>query len=83
MSLLGNKTNNAYEFLIMIDDCINLRFNSILNNLVLVLRNSNFSSIISIQYDKILSKQARSSVNNVICGGLNTDESIESFLIIK
>lgn len=80
LAYIQNKTDNAYEFLIMIDDCIDVRFNKILNNLILVLRNSNFSTIISLQYDKLLSKQARSSVNNIICGGLNTDEAIESLL---
>lgn len=80
LAMIQNKTCNAYEFLIMVDDCINIRYNNVLNNLILVLRNSLFSSIISIQYDKLLSKQARSSVNNVICGGLNTDESIEGIL---
>ncbi len=77
---IQNKTNNAYEFLIIIDDCVDVRFNKILNQLILVLRNSMFSTIISLQYDKLLSKQARSSINNVICFGLNSDESIEGLL---
>lgn len=80
LATIQNKTDNAYEYLIMVDDCIDVRYNKILNNLILVLRNSLFSTIVSIQYDKILSKQARSSVNNICCGGLNTDESIESII---
>ena len=80
LTLIQNRSSNAYEFLIMVDDCIDVRYNKILNNLILVLRNSNFSTIVSIQYDKILIKQARSSVNNIVCGGLNTDDSIESIL---
>lgn len=77
---IQNKTDNAYEFLIIIDDCVNVRFNRILNELILVMRNSMFSTIISLQYDKLLSKQSRSSINSIICFGINSDESIESLL---
>jgi hypothetical protein len=80
LTKINQTTNNSYRFLIMVDDCIDVKFNKILNELILVLRNSNFSSIISIQYDKLLSKAARSSVNNICCGGINLDESIESLI---
>lgn len=77
---LQQATLNSYTFLILVDDCIDVKFNKILNELILVLRNSNFSSIVSIQYDKLLSKASRSSVNNVVVGGINLDESIESLI---
>lgn len=75
-----NKTNNAYKFLIIIDDCVDVRFNKILNQLILVMRNSLFSTIISLQYCMLLSKPARSSVNNIISFGVNSDEGIECIL---
>ena len=77
---IQNKTINGYKFLIIIDDCVDIRFCKILNELILVMRNSLFSTILSIQYDKLLSKQGRSSVNNCIFFGMNTDESIEGLL---
>ena len=77
---IQNKTENAYKFLFMIDDCVDSKYCSILNQMILVMRNSHVSTIISLQYDKLLSKQCRSSINNVVLFGQNTDESIEGCL---
>lgn len=77
---IQNKTENAYKFLFMIDDCVDSKYCSILNQMILVMRNSHVSTIISLQYDKLLSKQCRSSINNVVMFGQNTDESIVSCL---
>lgn len=75
------KTKNSYEFLILLDDIINMRYSEVCNELVLLLRNSLISSIISCQYPMMLSKMARSSVNNVCSFGLNTDEACEAMLL--
>jgi len=80
MRKLQQKNGNANNYCIMFDDCIRVRYADIVNDMVLTLRNSNFSSIIALQYDKLLSKQARASVNNLILGFLNTDEAIEGIL---
>lgn len=77
---IQNKTENGYKFLFMVDDCIDSKYCSILNQMILVMRNSHVSTIISLQYDKLLSKQCRSSINNVVMFGQNTDESIVSCL---
>ena len=77
---IQNKTENSYKFLFMIDDCVDSKYCSILNQMILVMRNSHVSTIISLQYDKLLSKQCRSSINNVVLFGQNTDESIEGCL---
>jgi hypothetical protein len=77
---IQNRTSNAYSFLFMIDDCVDCKYCSILNQMILVMRNSIVSTIISLQYDKLLSKQCRSSINNVVLFGQNTDESIEGCL---
>ena len=75
------KTKNSYEFLICIDDCISVRYNNIVNELSLILRNSMISSIISLQYPMLMSKSARSSINNVMCFGLNTDEAVQAVFL--
>lgn len=68
---------NKFYFLNMFDDFINVRFNDIINNLLLTYRNSNMSAIICLQYVNLLSKAARSNINNIFLMHMNTDESIE------
>ena len=73
-----NKMNdNKFIFLNMFDDFIDVRYTSIVNNLILTYRNSNMSAIMCLQYVNLLSKAARSNVNNVFLMHMNTDESIE------
>lgn len=74
-------TNNKYQFLNMFDDVINVRNNVLLDNLILTYRNSNMSSIISLQYSNLMSKCGRANCNNILAFGFNTDESIE--VVIK
>ena len=74
-------TKNKYAFLNMFDDVINVRNNTLLDNLILTYRNSNMSSIISLQYSNLMSKCGRANCNNILAFGFNTDESIE--VVIK
>ena len=74
------ETNNQFRVLLMIDDCVDQYYNKTLNNLFLVNRNQQISTIMSCQYPCILSKRARASVKNVICGGINSDESVKLML---
>ena len=69
------ETKNQFKVLLMIDDCVDQYFNKTLNNLFLVNRNQQISTIMSCQYPCMLSKRARASVKNVICGGINSDKS--------
>lgn len=74
---INQKCKNKYIFLNMFDDITDIAFDRIINNLILTYRNSNVSTIINTQYAKIISKKARSSMNNVIFMHLNQDEDIE------
>jgi hypothetical protein len=74
---INTKTNNKYNFVNFFDDVIDVRYNKMVNNSLLTLRNSNISTVVSLQYSNLLSKMARSNVNNVILFGLNTDEAID------
>ncbi len=71
------KCKNKYNFANLFDDVIAMRFNNLINNLIMTYRNSNISSIISLQYSNLLSKCARSNINNVIAFSFNTDEAIK------
>lgn len=73
-----NKLNkNEFRFLNMFDDWIDIRYKSMINNLLITYRNSMISSIICLQYVNLLSKAARSNINNIFLLHMNTDESIE------
>jgi len=71
---------NKWRYCILLDDIVDARYSRILNNLLLTYRNSNFSSIISIQYAKLISKAARCSANNLLFFSQNLQEGIESVL---
>lgn len=75
---VNQKCKNKYQFLNMFDDIIDMRFNRIINDLILTYRNSKVSTIINIQYAKLLSMPSRSNVNNIIFMHLNTDEDIQN-----
>ena len=64
----------------MVDDIPQLNYSNLLNDLFLTCRNQQFSCIVSVQYCKCISKMARASVHNIICGYHNTNESTESLL---
>lgn len=77
---INNKTKNEYKFVNLFDDIIDVRFSKIINNLILTYRNSNISTIMCLQYTNLLSKQARSNVNNLIFFAFNTEEAIEPLI---
>lgn len=78
---IQTKTKNRYKFCNMFDDVINVRNNTLIDNLLLTYRNSDMSSIISLQYSNLMSKCSRSNCNNILCFGFNTDEAI--IVVIK
>nr|QBK84907.1 MAG: ABC transporter [Pithovirus LCDPAC02] len=57
--------DNHYNFLNMFDDVIDVRYKKLVNKLFLIYRNTNLSTIIYLQYQYLLSKQARSNINTV------------------
>lgn len=75
---INQKCRNKYYFLNIFDDIIDVRFNRIINALILTYRNAKVSTIINLQYVNLLSKSARSNVNNVLFMHLNIDTDIEA-----
>lgn len=73
-------TKNKYKFLNILDDIITVKFNKLINELILTYRNSNMSTIINTQYVFLLNKMLRANVNNVIIFGFNSTESIEDVI---
>jgi hypothetical protein len=78
---INKNTRNHYKFFNVFDDCLNVREKKLMNDLILTYRNSNMSSLISLQYPKLLTPGMRGNVNHVLCGKFNNDETTE--IVIK
>lgn len=77
---INTKTKNEYKFLNMFDDVIDMKHTKLINELILTYRNSNISSIISLQYGYLISKMNRANVNNVIIFKSNSNEAIQDVI---
>lgn len=69
---INDATKNLFKFLVIFDDIISLRGN-LITKCILTLRNSNISTVISIQYEKLLSPAQRSSVHNMYLFNLRSE----------
>jgi hypothetical protein len=79
MRRLNKISKNKFEFTCLFDDQLNVK-NDTIQDLFLSLRNSNISSLISLQYVNLLSKACRGNVNTVLGGAMNSDENIIVFI---
>jgi hypothetical protein len=81
---INTKTNNNYNFVFLIDDIVDIRsakkFNSTVIKMFLTFRNANISTICCLQDDKLLEKNARYNVNNLILFQQNNDEAAEKII---
>jgi hypothetical protein len=84
---INKRTKNKYDFTFIMDDIIDQKDNTTLKKMIMVLRNSNISTIISLQDPKLFAKSNRNNVNNIIFFRYGTDEATEgvirSFLMSK
>ena len=69
---INDHTKNMFKFLVIFDDIIALR-GPLLTKCILTLRNSNISTVISIQYEKLLNPAQRSSVHNMFIFNLRSE----------
>ncbi len=76
MRRVAKINKNKFDFLCMFDDMLKVKDDSNVTDLFLSLRNSNISSIISLQYINLMSKACRGNVNNILAGAHNSDENI-------
>jgi len=80
MKHINQNCNNKYEFLVMFDDVLNTRQKSLIDNLILSFRNSLISTILSVQYSKMISKANRANLNNIFLGAFRTEEAIRDIV---
>jgi hypothetical protein len=77
---LQNLTHNAYKFAFLIDDCVANSYTESLNFLFLVARNLMISTFCCVQRETLVSRSARSSANNIVTFGINTEQCIKGIL---
>ena len=77
---LQNLTHNAYKFTFLIDDCVSNSYTESLNFLFLVARNLLISTFCCVQRETLVSKSSRSSANNIVTFGINTEQCIKGIL---
>lgn len=74
---INKGTDNHYKFLYILDDVVCAKFDKELLKLLAIYRNSNLSTIISIQSPVLLNSATRGNLNYVLLGRMNSDEQIE------
>lgn len=74
MNLLHGK---QFNFLYILDDVLQLRYQKQLERMFLIMRNTNISSVVSIQYPNLIPRPIRTSVYYIFCMRFNTQEGVE------
>lgn len=80
MRQLNKMSKNKFDFTCMFDDILMVKNSETIQDLFLSLRNSNISSVISLQYVNLMSKACRGNVNTILGGAMNSDENIMVFI---
>lgn len=71
---INNITDNRFNFLVILDDVIDQKHSKTLSKMILTFRNSNISTVISIQYPMLINKSSRSSFHQVVILGSKSAE---------
>ena len=71
------KTDKKYRFVIMLDDCIHIRYKKLIESMFLTMRNMGISSVVSLQYSKLIPPAIRISVFFTFLFAQNSEEGIE------
>jgi hypothetical protein len=74
---MNQEYDKKYNFVLVIDDCIHIKYIKILERMFLTMRNSNITSLVSIQHAKLIPPSIRNSIYFAICMGFNGEEGVE------
>ena len=74
---INHATKNHYEFLAVIDDVPDKREDPEMKRMMTIYRNSRISCIVSAQTATMINKMARSNINYVFLGRMNSSSEIE------
>jgi hypothetical protein len=74
---MNENYDKKYNFLIILDDCLDIQYKMLVKRMFLTMRNTNISSLVSLQYPNLVPKAIRTSVYFTMLFYLNTDEAVE------
>ena len=77
MYKINHGTKNEYQFLAIIDDVPDKREDQEMKRLMTIYRNSRISSIVCAQTATMVNKMARSNINYVLLGRMNSSSEVE------
>lgn len=72
--------DKKYNFVYILDDVIHIRYKKQLEQMFLTMRNMNLTSIVSLQYPKLIPPSIRISVYFTFCFCMNNQEGIEQIV---
>jgi hypothetical protein len=70
-------SDKRYNFVMVLDDCIHIRYAKAIERMFLIMRNTNLTSIVSLQHPSHIPVSIRNSVYFLICMGFNGDSGVE------
>lgn len=74
---MNENYDKRYNFLFILDDVLDLQYKMLVKRMFLTMRNTNISSLVSLQYPNLIPKAIRTSVYFTLLFYLNTDEAVE------
>jgi len=74
---MNEEYKKKYNFFIMLDDVLDIRYKDLVQRMFLTMRNTNISSLVSIQYPKLIPVSIRTSVYFALFFFFNNDEATE------
>jgi hypothetical protein len=77
MYKINHETKNHYEFMAVLDDIPDKREDQEIKRLLTIYRNSRISCMICAQVNTMINKMARSNINYVFLGRMNSSSEIE------
>lgn len=78
---MNEKYDKQYNFFLMLDDVIDVNYKNLVRKMFLTMRNTNISSLLSLQYPNLIPKSIRTSVYFSLCFNFNNLEAVE--LIVR
>lgn len=74
---MNENYDKKYNFMFILDDVLDIRHKDLLQRMFLTMRNTNISSMVSLQYPKLIPPSIRTSVYFALFFMFNNDEAIE------
>jgi hypothetical protein len=75
---MNEEYDKDYNFVIILDDVIKIKYVDLVERMFLTMRNTNITSVVSLQYPYLIPKSIRTSVYFTFLFHMNNDEAVEA-----